>query len=175
MTRELVVRTWCDNHASKGEQVPGEVSHDVTWNGMARTLDLCAECDAFMVQPLVAVLTEVSAAPDAPARGKTADAAPPHGPLRYCMLCDYRTEGTAPALSQHYRAAHDLAVGELLTDLRCPVCGERRASSQGAGSHLRQTHGLAGIGDAMVWAASNGDPQGAVAALRARYAASQGA
>lgn len=183
MTRELVVRTWCDAHASKGEQVPGDVSYEVTWDGMARTLDLCTECAAFMVAPLLSVLTEVSAAPDAPAAGaaakapKAAKAAPSTARRPYardtevergCLFCDYRTTGTPGALSQHVRIAHQIRAYDLVgSPAACPVCGEQRMTPQGLGGHLARSHGLGSVLDALWWADRNGDPHQAASRARA--------
>lgn len=181
MTRELIVQMWCDAHAAKHERVRADVTHTVVWDGLARTLDLCQECDAFLAQPLVAILTEVSADVDTPAKGASAPAkgAPgrkpsgtPSDAKRGCALCDYLTKGGPSALSQHLRQRHGFNAGDIVGPT-CPVCGSNHPTANGMGNHVSIQHadvGAVSIADALWWAANNGDPHGAVQHARATAA-----
>lgn len=59
MAQELIQRIWCDRCMAKGEHVEGRTVPTIVFGNQApRELDLCPQCEADMVAPLLELLQE---------------------------------------------------------------------------------------------------------------------
>jgi hypothetical protein len=119
----MIVQQWCDPHNAQDAKEPAMHTLVVQIDGSKlRRIDLCRECFDTLAAPLVPIVDEYGAAPEAPA-------APPRH-----SAGGARPRPAVPRSSDP-RPTHSAAdVGT------CPLCREEKRY---LGIHLRQTHGLA--------------------------------
>lgn len=174
MVREIVTRAWCDLHMMQDERVEMSETHEVTLDGEAFTLDLCAEHVADFQSFAELVRTgsaktktktetprAAAAASDFRADGSLRAKSSRHA--RICLVCgDSRT---APqAFRNHLGDAHGTDVGGVY-GTTCPVCGKEHGSVQALGIHGSKTHadiGALDVATLFQYARENGDPHGVV-------------
>jgi hypothetical protein len=147
MARELLVVSWCDAPHEVGEHHATRSVVVEVEGTKPRRIDLCEDDYRLLIEPLVPILAEHGAAPDAaPARAngakpaKLADHAlnsPDPGP---CPICGQ----TYQWVSTHLTSAHHIRAGEATRvddGHACPVCGEVMASVRPLGAHAMSEHG----------------------------------
>lgn len=188
MAREVV--SWCDPHLAHDERVPGYPVIFTVDGGKPVRVDLCADDRAALVEPLLAMLAEYGAPPDAPPppsrsprvpRRPTASEAaaaaassprrrgqpPAEGRPFQCLWCPLDYSSTS-ALGAHLRTAHGLGPVATTYGEVCPLDGETFAN---LGGHASRSHGL-NTASLFLAALDAGDPLGVVAQVRAQAAVS---
>lgn len=171
MAQEIVIKTWCDSHATKDEHEPA-TQYDVVIRRLGDpfafvSVDLCEACAKPLGDLLgelvevgrpfdAATLAQVQAGASKPARKAaaarvvhTSGAQPLTAGKYQCPACEhaYTTKGI---LQKHVREAHGTTLGELLgesLDFPCEVDGCERAFTtiQGLAVHQNRIHGLASV------------------------------
>lgn len=63
MAKEIVSYIWCEIHLQKDEDRKPATEHQITVDGKVRTLDLCDDCHAEHLAPLLAILEQYGAEP----------------------------------------------------------------------------------------------------------------
>lgn len=142
MTRQLQILIWCDAHPDR----PGDT---YTPNHGRRSLDLCAECQAELLEPLEQLLAEHGVTESQPARRapRKAPASPsatqaPTGAQDDawpCPLCDV-VKPNDHQLKTHARREHGVLTLQALFGITCPVCGFQGKGR--LGQHTSTRHGL---------------------------------
>jgi uncharacterized C2H2 Zn-finger protein len=146
MAQKIV--TVCDQHAARGQEVPG-----VTWRlavmvpgGRLATYDVdaCQDCAKPFVD-LAQFLSDVGRPV-----GKTPRAVPQADDTpeaeRTCPECGLVSVNRT-AMRTHLRARHGKTVGQTTAAtaaLECPECGGAYDTPQGLGAHRKRAHGVAG-------------------------------
>lgn len=159
--KEVIVRASCDRHYP--DSCPGgDVRDVVVWG---RTIDLCDDHRAELVDPLRELVDAVGVRPDPPSTGVPPRAAgggqKPSKNLHVApCLC-----GKAGAHDAHIRSAHKMSTGDLF-GTRCPLCGETFQTASVLGSHASRIHELRGSAHVFAQAERAGDPFGIVAERR---------
>lgn len=114
MTREVVIIRWCDNHE---EQVEATVERTVSVDGDPLLLDLCAECDAALIQPVQALLSEFGLEVDPPVY--PVKAVRRHTAGNVCPVCGFESV-SRDSLGQHLRIRHGKGIRDFPNELPMP-------------------------------------------------------
>lgn len=169
MTRELIVKVWCDlPHEHDANIEARTVSFSL--DGRAeREIDLCADHEREFVEPLRQLYSDARK-PD----GVTAKATATGYPLE-CIYCGAGYEsaggllmhagtvhGFASTSNKHYAAAEDVY------GLECPLCEYVAAIPSTLGRHGKNEHGTDYGTAGLYTAAIKSDPRGVIAKLRRR-------
>lgn len=174
MAQEFLIRLWCDRHALTERKVEATTSVPLSLPGYPnRVIDLCAECNVRVEE-----LLEVVAKNGRPAEGATTkrpskpltSAGPVQPALDDGVGCPACSEwfNRNEAMTQHFRNTHRDQYGSIqeLFGRLCPICGLNDLGNLGV--HANRGHGVSGAANAFAVAEREGDPHGAVAALRRR-------
>lgn len=147
MTREVQVNVWCDACIAEGRRSEAREVTLTIAGAKPRTLDVCAEHEASLIAPLVALLSEYGHAPD----GSEPDA-PPKTAQADCPVCGHKV--SAAHLPKHIYTLH-LQV-KPPTHRRCPECGwkppagtDRAMVPRRVGVHRVHEHGRKTLDDAL--------------------------
>ena len=120
MSREVLIIRWCDNHE---DQVTATVERTVSVDGAkVLTLDLCEECDAGFIQPVLWLVEEYGVTPDAafPRKKKaTAKATKAHTEGNVCPVCGFESV-SRDSLGQHLRMRHGKGIRDFPEELPMP-------------------------------------------------------
>jgi hypothetical protein len=165
MSREILIRRWCDNtsahehpHELEPEIEPARISLD---GGAAFALDLCKACRDYLVRPLGDLLAEAGQPiePEAP-RGKRPAAiiAPPGARLSTprpgsgqppkpvpewtCPECDVTMLTTSGPGHLDRRHLAPLGIAAPPQHAACPECGTRHPRPASMAQHRMTRHGF---------------------------------
>lgn len=133
MSKEIIKRTWCDNHERQGIQEPGEERRIDLGNG-PRALDLCDPCDKELLEPLRELLGEsgqpVLTPPAQPKKKLTREDRKRYRATKAdynehfqtkdgfaCPLCTFVSKSkTYNALYMHVQASHRESLADILAE-----------------------------------------------------------
>lgn len=150
MSRELIVRSWCDRCQALGQD-RAEAKHTYTIGivrGEARpqlrVIELCDECDAAELDLLTKIVADHSIALEIKPPAKLIPA-PGHPTDRIeCLVC--RGVFNRGSLVGHIWAVHRPGEKRPPQPAKCPECHE--AFGEGMGMHRNRMHGHSSLDDA---------------------------
>ena len=127
MSREVLVLKWCDNHE---DQVEATVERTLSVDGSKMlTLDLCEECDASFILPVIGMLEEYgvdekAAYPRKDKKRRTKE----RSDGNTCPVCGFESV-SRDSLGQHLRIRHGKGLRDFPDELPTPVPARHTGST----------------------------------------------